>query len=82
MTKIIALAAALSLVLPLSAQAPASSDPTAFALALHRRLAGGENIMTSPYSLRQFVANRPFLFVIEDMGSGTILFIGEVHDPR
>lgn len=53
MNKITALAAALSLVLPASAQAPASSDPTAFALALHRRLAGGENIMTSPYSLRQ-----------------------------
>lgn len=53
MNKNIALAAALSLVLPASAQAPASSDPTAFALALHRRLAGGQNIMTSPYSLRQ-----------------------------
>lgn len=53
MNKNLALAAALSFVLPASAQAPASSDPTAFALALHRRLAGGENIMTSPYSLRQ-----------------------------
>lgn len=53
MNKNIALAAALSLVLPASAQAPASSDPTAFALALHRSLADGSNIMTSPYSLRQ-----------------------------
>jgi serpin B len=30
----------------------------------------------------RFVANRPFLFVIEEIQSGTILFIGEVHDPR
>ena len=30
----------------------------------------------------EFIANRPFLFVIEEIGSGTILFIGEVHDPR
>jgi len=53
MNKIIALAAAFSLVLPASAQAPAASDSTAFALAFHRRLAGAGNIMTSPYSLRQ-----------------------------
>lgn len=53
MNKNIALAAALSLVLPASAQAPASSDPTAFALALHRRIASDANVMTSPYSLRQ-----------------------------
>lgn len=53
MNKTIALAAVVSLVLPASAQAPSSSDPTEFALALHRRLAGGKNIMTSPYSLRQ-----------------------------
>ncbi|MDD5628689.1 MAG: serpin family protein [Elusimicrobia bacterium] len=45
--------AALLLVLPASAQAPAASDATGFALALHRRLASGTNIMTSPYSLRQ-----------------------------
>ena len=30
----------------------------------------------------RFVANRPFFFVIEEIDSGTILFIGEVHDPR
>jgi hypothetical protein len=53
MTRIISLTAALSLALSVSAQTPAASDPTAFALALHRRLAAGENIMTSPYSLRQ-----------------------------
>lgn len=53
MKKIILAAAALSFAFPAPAQAPAASDPTAFALALHRRLAGGENIMTSPYSLRQ-----------------------------
>ena len=53
MNNIISLAVVLSFVLPVSAQAPASSDPTSFALALHRRLAGGKNIMTSPYSLRQ-----------------------------
>lgn len=53
MTKISAVALALLLALPAAAQAPAASDPTAFALALHRRLASGGNIMTSPYSLRQ-----------------------------
>lgn len=53
MTKTLALAATLALVPPASAQAPAASDPTSFALALHGRLAKGENIMTSPYGLRQ-----------------------------
>ena len=30
----------------------------------------------------RFVADRPFLFAIEDIETGTILFLGEVHDPR
>ena len=30
----------------------------------------------------RFVADRPFLFAIEDLDTGTILFLGEVHDPR
>lgn len=53
MKNLIALSAVLALLVPAAAQAPAASNPTAFALALHRALAGGENIMTSPYSLRQ-----------------------------
>lgn len=40
-------------VLPAVAQPPAASDATAFALGLHRRIADSENVMTSPYSLRQ-----------------------------
>lgn len=50
-TTVLVLAAAC--VLPSMAQAPAPSDATAFALALHRRLADGSNFMASPYSLRQ-----------------------------
>lgn len=30
----------------------------------------------------RFVADRPFLFAIEEVASGEILFLGEVHDPR
>ncbi|MDX6768451.1 MAG: serpin family protein [Elusimicrobiota bacterium] len=30
----------------------------------------------------EFIADRPFLFAIEDGETGAILFIGEVHDPR
>ncbi|MFI5347358.1 MAG: serpin family protein [Elusimicrobiota bacterium] len=29
-----------------------------------------------------FIADRPFLFVIEDIVSGTLLFVGSVQDPR
>lgn len=29
-----------------------------------------------------FIADRPFLFAIEDGGTGTLLFIGSVQDPR
>ena len=29
-----------------------------------------------------FVADRPFFFVIEDVPTATILFLGEVQDPR
>jgi len=53
MTKAVLLSAALSLALPAPAQAPAASDATGFALALHREVAGGANVMTSPHSLRQ-----------------------------
>ncbi len=52
MTKLYAVAALL-FVLPAAAQAPAVPDATTFALALHRRVAGNTNVMTSPYSLRQ-----------------------------
>jgi serine protease inhibitor len=30
----------------------------------------------------RFIADRPFLFAIEDVRDGTILFLGEVQDPR
>lgn len=30
----------------------------------------------------RFVANRPFFFVIEELEQGSMLFVGEVHDPR
>jgi serpin B len=52
MTKISFLAALL-FALPAAAQAPAPSDATGFALALHRAVAGSGNVMTSPYSLRE-----------------------------
>lgn len=47
---------AVLLAVPVAAQAPAASDPTAFALALHKRAAAarpGTNLMLSPYSARQ-----------------------------
>ncbi|OGR96703.1 MAG: hypothetical protein A2V88_01630 [Elusimicrobia bacterium RBG_16_66_12] len=53
MNRTTAVAVALLCVLPAAAQAPAASDADVFALALHRRVAGGANVMTSPYSLRQ-----------------------------
>jgi serpin B len=31
---------------------------------------------------QQFIANRPFLFVIRENSTGTMLFIGRVTDPR
>ncbi len=37
--------------------------------------------MRGPQPFR-FVANRPFFFVIEDSLTGTILFLGEVQNPR
>lgn len=37
--------------------------------------------MRGPQPFR-FVANRPFFFAIEDVPTGTILFLGEVQDPR
>lgn len=30
----------------------------------------------------QFIANRPFVFVIEDETTGTLLFTGKVTDPQ
>jgi serpin B len=30
----------------------------------------------------EFLANRPFLFVIRDKPTGTVLFLGRVLDPR
>ncbi len=53
MMKITFVAAALLFVLPASAQVPTVTDEIAFALTLHRRIAGSTNVMTSPYSLRQ-----------------------------
>jgi serpin B len=34
-----------------------------------------------PKTPPSFVADHPFLFVIRDVGSGTILFLGRVVDP-
>lgn len=37
---------------------------------------------TSAQSVEPFVVDRPFLFVIHDVGHGTPLFVGRVSDPR
>lgn len=38
--------------------------------------------MSEPEPPFQFVADRPFLFAIEDSGTGTLLFVGAVRDPQ
>jgi len=35
----------------------------------------------SPSDLVTFTANRPFLFLIRDRQTGTVLFVGRVVDP-
>jgi serpin B len=49
----------------------------AAATAVVMALAGGP-----PAEPTEIRADRPFIFAIRDLGSGTILFIGRVVDPR
>ena len=42
----------------------------------------GALAMQEPAKPKEFTANHPFLFLIEDMTSKTILFIGRLNNPR
>jgi serine protease inhibitor len=36
---------------------------------------------STPQGLSSFMVNRPFMFVIRESESGTILFVGKIIDP-
>jgi serpin B len=39
-------------------------------------------ISTTGNTTRLFIANRPFLYLIKEKSTGTILFIGRMDDPN
>ena len=41
----------------------------------------GEIADEGPYDPPSFLADRPFVYIIRDDRSGTILFMGKVEDP-
>lgn len=39
-------------------------------------------VMEEPEAPPPFVVDRPFAFTVSDRETGTVLFLGSVHDPR